>query len=327
MQKLVKKIRDAKTILLSTHKQCDGDGLGSQLALYHAFKKINKIVRCLNVDGTPKKYDFLSPDTHIQYYDRKHDPIMPTDIALILDTNDLRLLDPMFPELEKNCKSLCFIDHHPVLEVGPAPTAESYINTNAASTGEIAFDLIKALDIPFDAQIARALYTSIVFDTQLFRYIRNSARSHIIAAELLDYEKDPGEVHKHLFANHKIQKFKFLASLLDKMEYFADNRIAILKIRHSDLIEHGMAPEDSRDIIDLIMNVDSLVAASLILETQNGHYKVSIRSKGQFEVRAIAEALGGGGHMYAAGATVNLPYGSVRQIILDQFTQLIKRPA
>ncbi len=327
VEELVSKIKAAQTILLSTHKQCDGDGLGAQLGLYHSFKKIGKKARILNVDSTPKKYDYLHPDKYIQYYENSYDRIEATDLALILDTNDRRLLYPLYPELEKTCRQILFIDHHPVLDVGPSPTRDSYIDTKAASTGEIAFQIIKALNIPLDPLIARAIYTSIVFDTQLFRYVRNSPTSHLIAAELLTYERDPAEVHKYLFANHKVEKFKFLASLLDQMEYFAGNRLALLKIKQSDLIRHGMVPEDSRDIIDLIMNVESLVAAALVLETDNGHHKVSIRSKGAFEVRAIAESLGGGGHMYAAGATVDLPYDQIRKTIMDQLIKLDKMSA
>lgn len=327
MQELIQKIKQANSILLSTHRQCDGDGLGAQLGLFHAFRKVNKKVRCLNVDATPKKYDYLNTAKFVQHLDGTYDPVEATDLCLILDTNDRRLIDPLYAELEKKCKHIAFIDHHPILDEGPEPTAESLIDTKAASTGEIAFNIIKAMQIGLDAQIARAIYTSIVFDTQLFRYVRNSAQSHLIAAELLNYEKDPAEVHKFLFANHKVQKFKFLASLLDQMVYFADQKLAILKIKQSDLTEHGMTPEDSRDIIDLVMNVETLAAAALVMETQNGHHKVSIRSKGAFEVRAIAETFGGGGHMYAAGATVNRPYEEIHAVIVEQLTQLLKHSA
>ncbi len=327
VQKLIQKIKQSNSILLSTHRQCDGDGLGAQLGLFHAFRKVNKKVRCLNVDATPKKYDYLNTAKFVQIFEGTHDPIEPTDLCLILDTNDKRLITPLYEELEKKCASIAFIDHHPILDEGPAPTDESLIETKAASTGEIAFSIIKALQIGLDAQIARAIYTSIVFDTQLFRYVRNSPQSHLIAAELLSYEKDPAEVHKYLFANHKVQKFKFLAQLLDQMVYFSGQKLAILKIKQSDLTDHGMTPEDSRDIIDLIMNVETLAAAALIMETPNGFHKVSIRSKGAFEVRAIAERLGGGGHMYAAGATVNLPYQKIHDLIVDQLTQLLKHSA
>ncbi len=327
IKKIVSKIEGATSIILSTHRQCDGDGLGAQLGLFHAFKKIGKKVRVLNVDAVPNKYRFLHPEKHLQYFEEKFDPVQPTDLALILDTNDKRLLEPLYPTLEKCCKEIIFVDHHPILAAGPSPTPTSYIDTKAASTGEIAYQIIKELGIPFDAQMARAIYTSIAFDTQLFRYVRNSPASHLIAADLLKYECDPAEVHRFLFANHKVEKFKFLASVLDQMEYFEDSQLAILKINAQDLESHGMTVEDSRDLIDLLMNVESLVAAAMIIEISSSQFKVSIRSKGAFEVRAIAELLGGGGHMFASGATVEMPYAKIRQTIVTELTKLIKATA
>ena len=103
-ESVANKIRRSNSILLTTHRQCDGDGLGSELAIYHALKKIGKEVRILNVDGTPKKYDYLSPDEHIQYYDGDFDPIASPDLALIFDTNDRRLIEPLYEELEQKCK-------------------------------------------------------------------------------------------------------------------------------------------------------------------------------------------------------------------------------
>ena len=138
---IVDAIKNAKTVLLTTHRQCDGDGLGAQLGMYHALKSLGKNVRVLNVDATPNKYRFLSPDSYIQYFDSHYDPIHETDLTLIFDTNDKRLLAPLYDELEKKSKNIFFIDHHPVLKTGPEPTSGSVINTQAASTGEIVFDI------------------------------------------------------------------------------------------------------------------------------------------------------------------------------------------
>jgi len=327
LKKLVDQIQSANSLLLCTHRQCDGDGLGAQLGLYHSLKKLGKKVRILNVDETPSKYAYLNPDDYIQYYEGTHDPLEPMDVALIMDTNDKRLVEPLYDELEKSCENIIFIDHHPVLLEGPAPTPNSYIDTAAASTGEIAFRVIKRLPIDLDYNIARAIYTSIVFDTQLFRYVRNSPESHLIAAELLGHEIDPAEVHKFLFANHKVEKFKFLAHQLDQMEYLADGKVAIMKINQKDLDSFGMTMEDSRDVIDLLMNVEVLVAAALVIETENGYFKISLRSKGSIEVRGIAESLGGGGHMFAAGATIALPYETIKAKIVEQFVELVRKSA
>lgn len=322
---LIALISDAKSIVLSTHRQCDGDGLGAQLGLYHALKLIGKEVRVLNVDQTPKKYHFLRPDAYIQCFESPHSPLGKTDLALILDTNDRRLLEPLYFEFERMCKHIVFIDHHPRLRNGPAPTEQSFIDPNAASTGEIAFQIIKALNIELNKDIAKAIYTSIVFDTQLFRYVRNSPTSHLIAAELLKHEKSPDEVHRFLFANHSIAKIQFLSRAMEKIEYHLDGKIAILRLEKEDLQKHNMSTEDSRDLIDFVMNIDTLIVGVMLRQEAPQEYKLSFRSKGLIEVRTIAESFGGGGHLYAAGATVRSSYQEIRNSVITGLTELIKK--
>lgn len=322
---LVDKIERARSILLTTHRQCDGDGVGAEIALFHALNKAGKKVRILNVDHTPKKYRFLQTDALIETFEGPHRPLESADLALIFDTNDHRLVEPLYSTLKAKCRDILFIDHHPLLTDGPQPTGGSFIETKAASTGEIAFNIIKRLKIPLDGKIARALYTSIVFDTQMFRYIRTSSNSHLIAAELLQHETKPEEVHRYLFANNSVEKISFLAKALNQIEYFANGRIAILKLRDQDLVDHKMEWDESRDVIDMIMNIESLEAAALFREDGTDEYKLSLRSKGYIEVLGIAESLGGGGHLFSSGAYLRGSYDQLKRKVLDQLIELLKR--
>ena len=325
LQEIAEKIQKANSLVLSTHRQADGDGLGAQIALYHALKKQGKNVRILNVDPTPDRYSFLQTEKIIQNYESPHTPLEPSDMALIFDTNDERLLAPLFEELENQCKEVIFVDHHPLLRSGPKPKNKSYIDTKAASTGEIVFHLIRMLNISLDKDIARALYTSIVFDTQLFRYIRGSAESHRIVAELLQYEDNPSEVHQRLFGNHTIQKVTFLSKALSQIEYFAGGKLAFLKIQDKDLLDHALNLDEARDVIDLIMNIDTLEAAILFREDGVNYYKVSLRSKGQINVLDVAEELGGGGHLYASGAFVKGSYDELKERIVNSVLSEIRK--
>lgn len=322
---LIGSIKAAQSIILSTHKQCDGDGLGAELAVFYALKKLNKNVRVVNVDFTPKKYKFLAPDEHITYFENAPQSEFQADLILIFDTNDERLLDPLYPAFKKTKAQIVFIDHHPILKMGPAPTVTSWIDITAASTGEMAYRLIKKLDVPLDIDIARALYTSITFDTQLFRYIRNSPVSHQIAAELLQFPIEPSVIHKHLFGQQTVEKMKLLAQALGQIEYFDEGRVAVLKLRSSDLKQHKLDPDDARDVIDFVMNIEILEAAALFREDGPSLYKLSLRSKGRLEVLAIAEKLGGGGHIYAAGALVQGPYESLREEVVAALMLSLKK--
>jgi phosphoesterase RecJ-like protein len=318
---LVRRIKSAQSVLLSTHKQCDGDGLGALLALYHSLRKAGKEVRIMLVDACPKKYFFLEPEKHLEVFEGPHKPLANVDLSLIFDTNDRRLVDPLFTELQKFCREILFVDHHPVLNQGPEPTAGSFIDTRAASTGEISYFIIKGLGIRLDERIAQALYTSIAFDTQLFKFVKNSVNSHLIAAELLMHINNAEEIHRYLFATHTAGKVAFLSKVLGQVEYFGEGQVAVLKLLDADLKAHGLDMDDSRDVIDMLMNVNTLQAAALFREDAPNEYKLSLRSKGGLEVLGIAEAFQGGGHMFAAGAPIRGEYEEVKSKVVKMLLQ------
>ena len=321
---IVEKINSAKSIILSTHKQCDGDGLGAIIGLYYALKKANKDVRLFTVDEVPRKYHFLKFDEFLEIFEEPHAPIEATDLCLIFDTNDFRMVEPLYSEVSKKCTDVLFVDHHPILNDGPEPNAGSYIDTTAASTGEIAYSIIKALNIDLDANIARALYTSIVFDTQLFRFVKSAEASHLISAELIKYEKDPEEIHRELFSTYTIGKVAFLGHVLSKIEYHSKGQVAVLLIKDKYLHRHNLDVDDSRDIIDMIMNIRELKCAALFREITEGQYKLSLRSKGKAEILSVAESFQGGGHLYAAGAYIEGDYEKIKQQTVDLLTQKLK---
>jgi phosphoesterase RecJ-like protein len=324
MKTLAQRILKAQTIILSTHRQCDGDGLGAQLALFHALSSAGKKVRIINVDSTPRKYRFLEPDRWIQYFDSNPDLPSSTDLVLIFDTNDERLVEPLYSELRPKAEILVFVDHHPILSKGPHPSKESWIDTSSASTGEMAYRLIKELNIPINREVARCLYTSITFDTQLYRFVRNSSTSHRIAAEMIDLGIDTEEIHRHLFGNQTVKKMAFLARTLAQIEYFCEGKLALVKLSDSDLFHYNLEPDESRDVIDILMNIETLEAAALFREEARDQYKVSLRSKGKIEVLSVAENLGGGGHIHASGAFVKGNYANFRDLVVEQLSSSLK---
>ncbi len=309
MDRLLELLRRSTLISVTTHRDCDGDGVGAMLAFYHALLSMGFKTRLISVDEIPVKYSFLPGYDKIEVFDPKNAPV-PGDLLIAFDTNDSRRIEPLATWANQNFAKttqngqVVFIDHHPVLEKGPHPGHSSFINTQAASTGEMTFDLIKSMKIPLNSSVAQCLYTSIVFDTQLFRFIRKSPRSHQIAAELMQYEFDPTDIHRRLFGNQTPEKLRFLAQALSRIEYFHENKVAYLELRKDDFISHKVDPEASRDVVDLMMNVQD-IEISVMIRDERGKTKISLRSKGRYEVLTLAEIWGGGGHLYAAGATLD----------------------
>ncbi|MCC6278633.1 MAG: DHH family phosphoesterase [Oligoflexia bacterium] len=321
MHPIFEHIKKAQSIVLSTHTQPDGDGLGSQLAMYWALKKAGKTVRVLNVDETPKKYHFLEQGQVIETFNKIKNPIKKTDLALIFDTNDPTLLLGLWPELQKNCSRVLFIDHHPPLDGYPLDE-NHFIDIGASSTGQLVYSLIKGLEIPMDRQMAVPLYTSIVFDTNNFRYIRNDPTPHLIAAELLRHQIEPQKVHRHLFGNHTAQKIKFLSQILGSIDYHLDGRLACVRVKKGDMEKFGLEMDETRDIIDMIINVESIEAAALFREDADNTFKLSFRSKGILKVHHLAQSLGGGGHNYASGAYIKKSYQEIIKIVVEEFEKL-----
>ncbi len=97
LKKVISQIEKAENIILSTHRQADGDGLGAQIGIYYALKKLGKNTRILNVDATPKRYNFLKAHLLVESFEGRHAAIDHTDLVLIFDTNDRRLLGELYP--------------------------------------------------------------------------------------------------------------------------------------------------------------------------------------------------------------------------------------
>lgn len=319
-EKLVKLIQNSQSFIITTHKQCDADGLGSALGMLYGLKKIGKSARLLLVDNLPDRYNFLNTDSLIQTHNSPHTPIKDTDVALIFDTNAEDLINPLYPELKKHCKNIAFVDHHPFGD--SLPTEYSYIQVNSASTGELVFDLLNDLGIPMDKTIARSLYSSIAFDTQVFRYIRGSARSLSIGAKLLEYEKEPEKIHSYLFASYSKNKIKLLSEIFSKVEYPASG-IVISKVTLNDLKKYKLGMDDARDILDFLMRINDIKVGAFFREDAPGEFKLSLRSK-TLPINHIAIAFGGGGHKQAAGALLKGEYSEIKQQVLEKIIETLE---
>ena len=282
----------------------DGDGLGAMLALYHALLHMKKKVRAISIDKVAEKYHFLSPQKYIEIAPQLKTPLKTTDIALILDTNDYRRVQPFFSELKNKCHKIIYMDHHPVLKTGPKPTPFSIVDTSSASTGELAWLLIKELGVPLNKAIAQALYVSIVFDTQRFRFLRNSEMSHKISAELVPYIKNNELIYNQLFGLNSIGKRDMMVQAIRQTKYYCQKKVAVLEFKKSLLNKNKLDIESACDFLDMNLEVSSTRLSVLIVHLSKNEYKISFRSK-KGDVGRLAETFGGGGHKQASGATLN----------------------
>ena len=284
--------------LISTHKFCDGDGLGAGLALYHGLKKKRQKASFFTLEKHHPKYDFMNKKGIIHIFDKEKTHIPKDSILIFVDVNDTRLIEPLYSSAKKkNCK-IHFIDHHPLIQENTED--QFFIDTTASSTAELIYNLLKKLEIPFDEDIANSLFSSIVFDTNLFRYIKNSPKPFSIAAELMPKIKDVNLIYENLFKNLTTDKLRFM-SQLEKIEYYSNNQVAFLHLKEKDFKEYNTDATQAYDLMDMVRDVESIESTALIIENEDGSFKLSLRSRKK-DLLPLVKNFNGGGHCHSAGA-------------------------
>ncbi len=302
MDIILQKIRSARKIWLSTHKNADGDGLGSEMAFYHALKSIAKDVALVHNDESPKRYSFLTDKTPILSPQDDLD-LQANDLAIIFDTHDPALCSPLYNELQNKKVTVLFVDHHvPIRQ--PLENVFDLIDENACCTGEIVFELIQVMGIAIDSKMATALYASLLFDTQNFKFIRNSPKPYDMASALLKLGADHLMIQKNIFDNWSVNKMNYLSLLIQNVDYRNDQKIALIRIARKNLADFKLNSDDVSDFVDLFMSIQSLEVAVVIREEALNDYKLSFRSR-THEVLSWAQSFNGGGHLYSSGAWIN----------------------
>lgn len=214
---LIQKIKNAKTIFITTHLAPDADGLGSQLALHRAFDKMGKKSFLVNEEKLIGRYLYLDPSKIIQSIDEFLETKDKTkiDLCIIVDTNKIVRTGHKISQYLQSQNEVIFIDHHPFKHQEPD---KYYIDQSAAATGQIVGQLLKEMGITFDREIARPLYTAILIDTNSFRYPNVTTQTHSLIAELLSTGINPNEAYNHIYGTKKINNLHLLGKILQECE-------------------------------------------------------------------------------------------------------------
>lgn len=296
---LSEKILQSRSFVLTTHKNCDADGLGSILAFHHVLTNLGKQVQSLAVDEIAKRYDFMNYQNFISVYQK--DQVHSADLALIFDTNDSRLVEPLYSELKQKTKTQIFIDHHSPLSFTEG--LNMFLDENAASTGELCHVLFEEMKVPITQEIARALYISIIFDTGMFRSSKNLSSAFYTCSKLC-HQVDVNQIYEELFCRYDQQAWKGMVQLLNQVQYNKEQTVAFIECDYESFKKLGISVFHILDALDLVMKRKSVLVGFVSVEQNPGQYKLSFRSKQSVSVSKLAEELGGGGHEHSAGATV-----------------------
>ncbi len=306
---LTEKIREAKTIAITGHKNPDGDSLCSVLALFQLIKlNFNKNALCLYDGNIPDMLDNVPLREKMQYFG-KVDLSKKFDLVFVLDYGTRNHIGGVLPVVD-NAKFIVEIDHHkPECKIGNL----SFSDGNAFAVGDIIFNMTKKQKWKKDQLVNDLFAISILTDTGFFKYARKGSILRNMAA-LVDDGVDIERI-SNLLNNKPKKDILTEAAVASRAEFFYNNRLALATIDSKDYKNIDGRGETILSLLTQIKGVEFVVLLKRQKENQTG---VSLRSKSQ-PIDAIAIALGGGGHKCAAGAVVQDSLDNVRSKVLELF--------
>ena len=313
---VVNLLQQARRVVLTTHVNPDGDGLGCEIALAEWLHRKGCSVSILNHSEVPYFYRFLDPAGSIVQFNPERDAstIADADIIVLLDMNQPERLRSMeVPVVRSKAVKIC-IDHH----LEPHPFADHYLlDSDATSTGEIIYALLLRLGGAFTPSIAAALYIAIMTDTGSFRFPRVDPETHRIIAHLIEAGADPVALYSEVYERWTPGRIHLLGEMLAGMESTAEGRIVHVHVTQHMLRLTGTSEVDTDNFTTFPMSVDGARIGILFLELPDG-VKISFRSKGEIPINDLAKEFGGNGHKNAAGARLfNVALIDVQQRTLE----------
>lgn len=305
-------LRDNDDFAILTHQNPDGDAFGSAFALCLILAKMNKRAKVLNFTGFPERYSFLYTD--FSRFDFEEKTIIAVDLADDSLLGDLR-------ELYAD-KCVLNIDHHGS-NVGFAEN--TLLNAKAAAAAEIVFDIAQNLDVELDCEIAKRLYTAIATDTGCFKFSNTTSRTHEIVAQLLKFDFDFAKINREMFDIKSIGKIKLESAIYKNTEYFFGGKCAVAYISQQQLSELNVDETELDTTMNLPLQTLGVVVGVTIKEREDGKFKASMRSAGDFCVSDICASFGGGGHKNAAGCEFDAKYSidEIKAMIIAEIGKVL----
>jgi phosphoesterase RecJ-like protein len=308
-------IREGDRFLLTAHEGPDGDALGSLLAMHAILEQLGKdsvMFLASKEFPLPIEYRFLSLEEVF------HEP--PADLAdrtfIFLDCGNIDRMpvDWLKRDGDGQGRILNIDHHHDNTHFGDV----NLVDVEASSTAEIVFALAGHLDAQITPEIADALYVGLVTDTGRFMYENTDARSHRMAADLIEAGVNVHDIYRRLYERVPVEKLRLISRALDKIERYPDCGLAITYIEEEDYAATGSSEVMTEGIIDYVRSIEGTAIAAFIRDKTDGGRaarKVSLRGTEGIDVSAIAREHGGGGHRRAAGFSTDLAYPELVELL------------
>jgi phosphoesterase RecJ-like protein len=315
MAEAVAAMRAANDIVLASHINPDGDTLGSMLSLGLGLRSLGKTVTLLSADGIPATLGFLPGAELVQTRTDRRD----FDLAIGLDAGDLTRVG-FSAEALQSAPVLIDIDHH--------VTAGQFgqirlLDSTAAATAEIIYDVLLSLEVSLDLPIATNLLCALLTDTGSFRYRNVTPRTMALGGEMIRLGASPDPIAECVFENKPFAGQKLLGRALESLQRSPDGRIVWAHVTQADFAEFAATDEMTEGVVGAVRSVQGSDVALFLREMPSGKLRVSLRSRDPIDVSKVAAEFGGGGHRLASGCTLEGPLHEAEAILVAAVTRHI----
>ncbi len=307
----VNRLLEHDNILIISHMSPDGDTLGSAYALYHALIAKNKTVRVDCSDVVSDRFSYLQKD----YVDSSFQP----DYIVAVDVAATQLIGSKLSCYIDQI-DLC-IDHHPSNDLY---AKETYLVVTAAATCEIIYDVIVAMNVPLTTQMATCIYTGLATDTGCFCFSNTTSNTHYIAAELYKFPAPFEQINAILFNTKSKSRLLIEQQVLNTIEYFYGDRVAIICITQK-MVEESHAEESELDgVSNIPRSIEGVEIGITLREKVDGNFKVSVRTTAKADASQICKIFHGGGHKRAAGCLIEADYHTAKRLLVEAIKPLLE---
>lgn len=304
-------LRAASSVVIGSHVDPDGDAVGSSLALALALGRSSVPCEVVAAQGAecPVTYAFLPAACRY----RSAEDLDPPAVFVSLDAPNLDRLGTG-RALAERAGTLIVVDHHPdAVSAGVL----NLIDPAAPATGVLVYDIIRALGVTLDIDIATCLYTALVTDTGRFSHSNTGPEAFAVAGELVAAGVHPNDIVSAVYENRSLGALSLTGRVLERLTLANGGAVAYSWLAPGDMTETGVSHAETENLIDQVRAIGGVEVVFLVkLDVETA--RVSLRAKGATDVGAVARTFGGGGHRPAAGFTVRASLDEVLASLLPQ---------
>lgn len=289
-------IRANDDICVITHIRPDGDAYGTALFMTEAIRALGKRAFPACADSVEEKYRFL-PDSG----DFVRADAMPFEPKAVLsvDVSDIKRMGE-FENVFLNVQNRACLDHH---ATNQGFCDVNFINGKAAAAGEMAIETAKEMGVQLTGDMALNAYVAISTDTGNFAFSSTTGDTYRYAAMCVDAGVNVEKITRILYRTRSVSKTRLLGYALDNIELYENGRVAAIRLNDSVFERFGATRADANSIVNYLNEIEG-VYAGILADEMPGAVKFSFRAGVGADVAQIAKQFGGGGHIAAAGATV-----------------------